>query len=66
MPRDMSSTGRYAPQPRHQPIAFYSAVRLGDPEALARIMQVCVTVGCGGGGGGPGPGLRLPSLVAVR
>lgn len=37
--RDMSGTGRYPPQPRHAPFAFYSAVRLGDPEQLALIMK---------------------------
>lgn len=37
--RDMSGTGRYAPQPRHAPFAFYSSVRLGDPEQLALIMK---------------------------
>lgn len=48
MPRDMSGTGRYAPQSRHQAFAFYSAVRLGDPEMLAKIMQVGVVCkGCG-------------------
>lgn len=30
--------GRYPPVPKHPPIAFYSAVRLGDPEQLALIM----------------------------
>ena len=35
----MSGTGRYPPQPRHAPFAFYSAVRLGDPEQLALIMK---------------------------
>uniref|UniRef100_A0A1D2A501 Malonyl-CoA:ACP transacylase (MAT) domain-containing protein n=1 Tax=Auxenochlorella protothecoides TaxID=3075 RepID=A0A1D2A501_AUXPR len=38
MPRDMTATGRYPPVPKHPPIAFYSAVRLGDPEQLALIM----------------------------
>jgi hypothetical protein len=47
MPRDMAGMGRYPPQPRYQPFAFYTAVRMGDPEMLARIMQV----GAGGGGG---------------
>lgn len=39
MPRDMTATGRYPPNPRFPPIAFYSAVRLGDPEQLALIME---------------------------
>ncbi|MEW5315467.1 MAG: hypothetical protein WDW38_006893 [Sanguina aurantia] len=38
MPRDMTGTARYAPQPRYPPFAFYSAVRLGDPEMLGVIM----------------------------
>ena len=38
MPRDMTATGRYAPQPRFPPFAFYSAVRLADPGQLALIM----------------------------
>jgi len=33
------ATGRYPPQPKFQPFAFYSAVRLGDPEQLALIME---------------------------
>lgn len=40
MPRDMTGTGRYPPQPKHKPISFYSAVRLGDPEQLATVMTV--------------------------
>lgn len=40
MPRDMTGSGRYPPQPRYHPFSFYSAVRLGDPEMLAKIMQV--------------------------
>lgn len=36
MPRDMTATGRYPPVPAFPPIAFYSAVRLGDPEQLAK------------------------------
>ncbi|KAK9830038.1 hypothetical protein WJX72_009330 [[Myrmecia] bisecta] len=39
MPRDMTGTGRYPPQPLYKPIAFYSSVRLGDPEQLARVME---------------------------
>ncbi|KAI8476564.1 MAG: acyl transferase/acyl hydrolase/lysophospholipase [Monoraphidium minutum] len=39
MPRDLSGMGRYPPQPRYQPFAFYTAVRMGDPEMLAKIMQ---------------------------
>ena len=38
MPRDMTACGRYPPQPWYKPISFYSAVRLGDPEQLAKIM----------------------------
>ena len=38
MPRDMTATGRYAPQPKHAPFAFYSSVRLGDPGQLAMIV----------------------------
>ena len=34
----MTGCGRYPPQPWYKPIAFYSAVRLGDPEQLAKIM----------------------------
>lgn len=40
MPRDMTGTGRYPPQPKYPPFAFYSCVRLGDPEQLAKIMEV--------------------------
>ncbi|PSC70866.1 malonyl -acyl carrier transacylase [Micractinium conductrix] len=39
MPRDMTATGRYPPVPWHPPIHFYSSVRLGDPEQLAKIMD---------------------------
>ena len=39
MPRDMTATGRYPPQPKYPPFAFYSCVRLGDPEQLALIME---------------------------
>ena len=39
MPRDMTGAGRYPPQPKHKPIEFYSAARLGDPAALARVME---------------------------
>lgn len=39
MPRDMTGTGRYAPQPKHAPFAFYSSVRLGDPGQLAHIIS---------------------------
>ena len=35
--RDMTGTGRYAPQPRHAPLAFYSSIRLGDPEMVRPI-----------------------------
>ncbi|GAB4817244.1 hypothetical protein N2152v2_004290 [Parachlorella kessleri] len=34
----MTACGRYPPNPKNPPIAFYSAVRLGDPEALNNIM----------------------------
>lgn len=39
MPRDMTATGRYPPQPKYPPFNFYSCVRLGDPEMLAKIME---------------------------
>jgi len=39
MPRDMAGTGRHPPAPRHPPIAFYAAVRLGDAECLEAIMR---------------------------
>merc|ERR1719515_35247 len=39
MPRDMSGTGRYPPVPKFPPFAFYSCVRLGDPEQLAKVMR---------------------------
>ena len=39
MPRDMTGTGRYPPQPLNKPIVFYSAIRLGEPEKLADIMN---------------------------
>lgn len=35
----MTGTGRYPPVPKYPPIAFYSAVRLGDPEQLAKVMD---------------------------
>ena len=38
MPRDMTGTGRYPPVPKYPPFAFYSCVRLGDPEQLAKVM----------------------------
>jgi hypothetical protein len=41
MVRDMTGTGRYPPQPKFQPFAFYSCVRLGDPEQL-KLVRVCV------------------------
>eukprot|EP00955_Chlamydomonas_euryale_P037316 350724-Chlamydomonas_euryale.AAC.3 len=34
MPRDLTACGRHPPVPRHAPLAFYSAVRLGDPEMV--------------------------------
>ena len=40
MPRDMTGTGRHPPNPKHQPYAFYTSVRHGDPERLAYIMSV--------------------------
>lgn len=40
MPRDLSGSGRSAPHHFHPPLAFYTAVRLGDPEALTQIMSV--------------------------
>jgi len=39
MPRDMTGTGRYPPTPKYPPFAFYSCIRLGDPEQLATIMK---------------------------
>ncbi|XRB03005.1 S-malonyltransferase [Pycnococcus provasolii] len=39
MPRDMTATGRYPPQPKYPPFNFFSCVRLGDPEMLAKIME---------------------------
>eukprot|EP00239_Pterosperma_sp_CCMP1384_P002941 CAMPEP_0197849424 /NCGR_PEP_ID=MMETSP1438-20131217/12016_1 /TAXON_ID=1461541 /ORGANISM="Pterosperma sp., Strain CCMP1384" /LENGTH=532 /DNA_ID=CAMNT_0043462101 /DNA_START=62 /DNA_END=1657 /DNA_ORIENTATION=- len=39
MPRDMTGTGRYPPQPKYPPFAFYSCVRLGDPDQLKLIMD---------------------------
>ena len=39
MPRDMAGTGRYPPVPKFPPFAFYSCVRLGDPEQLAKVMR---------------------------
>ena len=30
---------RYPPVPKYPPIAFYSAIRLGDPEQLAKVME---------------------------
>mmetsp|Transcript_12728 Transcript_12728/g.21593 ORF Transcript_12728/g.21593 Transcript_12728/m.21593 type:complete len:534 (+) Transcript_12728:133-1734(+) len=39
MVRDMTGTGRYPPQPKFQPFAFYSCVRLGDPEQLKLVMD---------------------------
>ncbi|KAI3426449.1 hypothetical protein D9Q98_008816 [Chlorella vulgaris] len=39
MPRDMTATGRFPPSPCYLPINFYSAVRMGDPEQLAKIME---------------------------
>ena len=35
----MSGTGRYPPSPKYPPFAFYSCIRLGDPEQLAKIMS---------------------------
>ena len=32
-------TGRYPPQPKYEPFAFYSCFRLGDPEQLVMIME---------------------------
>lgn len=34
-----STSCRYPPVPWHPPIHFYSSVRLGDPEQLAKIMD---------------------------
>lgn len=38
MGRDMTGTGRYPPQPKYPPFAFYSCVRLGDPEQLQLVL----------------------------
>lgn len=35
----MTATGRYPPQPQYPPFAFYSCVRLGDPEQLAKVID---------------------------
>jgi len=35
----MTGTGRYPPTPKYPPFAFYSCIRLGDPEQLATIMK---------------------------
>ena len=35
----MTGTGRYPPTPQYPPFAFYSCIRLGDPEQLAKIMK---------------------------
>jgi len=35
----MTGTGRYPPSPKYPPFAFYSTIRLGDPEQLAKIME---------------------------
>lgn len=40
MPRDMTGMGRYPPQPKHQPFAFYTSIRNADPELLDKIMTV--------------------------
>lgn len=35
----MTGCGRYPPQPRHKPLEFYSAVRLGDAAALEAVLR---------------------------
>ena len=40
MPRDLSGSGRSVPHLFHQPLAFYTAIRLSDPEVLSQIMSV--------------------------
>ncbi|PNH05234.1 Malonyl-CoA-acyl carrier protein transacylase, mitochondrial [Tetrabaena socialis] len=42
MPRDLSGCGRHPPQPRYAAFAFYSAIRVGDPEMLSKIMQAAL------------------------
>jgi [acyl-carrier-protein] S-malonyltransferase len=37
--RATPGTGRYPPQPKFEPFAFYSCFRLGDPEQAAIIME---------------------------
>ena len=39
MPRDMTGTGRYPPNPKFKPISFYSCFRLGNPEQLRTILE---------------------------
>eukprot|EP00210_Caulerpa_lentillifera_P007207 g6896.t1 len=39
MPRDLSGCGRYPPTPKYPPFSFYTCVRVGDPEQLAKIME---------------------------
>jgi len=34
----MSGCGRYPPTPKYPPFSFYTCVRMGDPEQLAKIM----------------------------
>lgn len=36
-----TGTGRFPPQPRFQPYAFYSCVRLGDSEQLKLARRPC-------------------------
>ena len=38
-PQLRPAASRYPPQPFHKPIEFYSAVRLGEPEELAKVME---------------------------
>lgn len=37
--RTIRLLNRYPPVPKYPPIAFYSAIRLGDPEQLAKVME---------------------------
>jgi hypothetical protein len=36
--RDMSGCHRHPPNPRFQPFAFYSSIRLGDPEMVGAVV----------------------------
>ena len=54
MPRDMTGCGRYPATPKYPPFAFYTCVRMGDPEQLAKIMATDVYfITQDNGGGAP-------------